>query len=251
MVDKNQFVTGEKLPSQTIPGENPGATQLPAGQKPIGGLPNPIKPSVPATKPVEPSKPKEPEAPKFPVEAELKRMKSEQKDLQSQIVKSADEVKAALAGRAIGEIPVTGGDPYWVAVAHHQDVYRLLKNLEDKILTYQEWGKIPPEPPVASAPPVVNSLNPSSAALGSPSFVLHVMGTGFDPASVIVWNGSNEPTTFVSPTEVTTSVNMSTAEVAMPIPVAVRNPDGVTSAAKTFTLTAAPGTLSTKLPDKK
>jgi len=63
------------------------------------------------------------------------------------------------------------------------------------------------------------------------------MGTGFLPSSEIQWNGSPEPTTFVSDTELTTLVDMSTAVVAASIPVAVLN-GGVLSDPMTFDLTA-------------
>lgn len=88
----------------------------------------------------------------------------------------------------------------------------------------------------SATPPVVGSLNPSSAALGSPSFTLQVSGTGFTPTSEILWNGSPESTVFVSPTELTTGVDMSTAQVAMDIPVAVLS-GGVLSDSVVFSLT--------------
>ena len=84
--------------------------------------------------------------------------------------------------------------------------------------------------------PVVSSINPSSATIGDPSFTLHVTGTGFDSSSQIVWNGSVEPTTFVSATELTTLVNMVTAQFATDIPVAVQSGSGVVSNVMTFTL---------------
>jgi hypothetical protein len=94
-------------------------------------------------------------------------------------------------------------------------------------------------------PPVIVSLDPPSAVLGSPSFTLRVSGTGFTPGSVIMFNGSEEPTTFVSNLEVTTEVDMSTAGVAVAVPVAVLNPDGVLSDPMNFTfLESAPEILS-------
>jgi hypothetical protein len=87
--------------------------------------------------------------------------------------------------------------------------------------------------------PTAASLSPSSAALGSANFTLHVIGTGFRTGCQIMWNGSPEPTTVVSPTECTTLVNMATAQVATPLPVAVRSLGGLESNALTFTLTAA------------
>lgn len=75
-----------------------------------------------------------------------------------------------------------------------------------------------PPPPFA-----LTALEPASAVLGDPSFTLRVLGTGFTPDSTIVWNGADEPTTYVTATELQTDVNMATAEVAMPIPVEVRS----------------------------
>jgi hypothetical protein len=95
-------------------------------------------------------------------------------------------------------------------------------------------------------PPVIESLEPSSAALGSPSFTLHVKGTGFKEDSVILWNGSPEPTTFVSATELTTGVNMETVEVAMEIPVVVKNADAESEPA-TFTLTNGAASAARKV----
>lgn len=95
------------------------------------------------------------------------------------------------------------------------------------------WYILTAEPTV---PPVITGLNPASVVLGSPNFTLHVMGTGFTPDSSIIWNGSPEPTTFVSETELTTEVDMSTAAVAVDIPVFVES-GGVMSDAMTFSFT--------------
>ena len=75
--------------------------------------------------------------------------------------------------------------------------------------------------------PTATSLVPPTATIGDPDFTLHVHGTGFTEGAVILWNGGREPTTFVSATEVTTGVNMATAQFPMPIPVAVELADGV------------------------
>jgi hypothetical protein len=89
------------------------------------------------------------------------------------------------------------------------------------------------------AAPVLSSLVPATAVLGAASFTLHVHGTGFTQQSTIIWNGLPEPTTYVSATELTTGVNMSTANVAIALPVTVRTVAGQDSNALTFTLTAA------------
>jgi hypothetical protein len=84
---------------------------------------------------------------------------------------------------------------------------------------------------------VLTSLNPATAVLGDPAFTLQVIGSGFSPASKILWNGVPEPTTFVSDTELTTLVDMSTAQVAISIPV-VAAENGAESNALTFELTS-------------
>lgn len=69
----------------------------------------------------------------------------------------------------------------------------------------------------------VTELDPESAEIGEPSFTLHVLGTGFGPDSKIVFNGNEEPTTFVSPEELTTGVNMDVWQgPSEPLPVKVR-----------------------------
>jgi hypothetical protein len=86
-------------------------------------------------------------------------------------------------------------------------------------------------------PPVVTSLNPSSVVIGSPSFDVHVIGTGFKPDSVIMFAGREEPTTFVSATELTTGVDMSVWAGPDAVPVAVLNADGILSDPMNFTFT--------------
>lgn len=97
---------------------------------------------------------------------------------------------------------------------------------------------IPPEPPRVA--PVLTALDPSAALLGSPDFTLRVLGTGFVVGDAIEWNGGIEPTTFVSDTELTTGVNMATAQVVMPIPIVVVTPDGLRSNELTFDLGGVP-----------
>jgi hypothetical protein len=55
----------------------------------------------------------------------------------------------------------------------------------------------------------VTRLLPPSAAIGDPSFVLRVIGSGFNETSVIVFADEDEETTFVSDVELTTLVDMS------------------------------------------
>ena len=96
-----------------------------------------------------------------------------------------------------------------------------------------------------SAPiPEITSLEPNTAVLGSPNFTLRITGKNFDEGSKIIWNGSEEVTHFVSDTELTTDVNMSTAGTAGPIGVMIQSSKGITSELATFTFTESEETRS-------
>lgn len=95
-----------------------------------------------------------------------------------------------------------------------------------------------PELPPPSQAPVINSLNPNTAVVGGPDLTMTVIGSGFTSGSVIVWNGGDEPTTFVSATQVSTGVKPSTASGPWSIPVAVRNGDKISNSLA-FQFTAA------------
>jgi hypothetical protein len=84
--------------------------------------------------------------------------------------------------------------------------------------------------------PTVTSIEPDSAEMGSEDLEMVVTGTGFTENSVIVFNGGDEPTTFVSETEVSTGVKPSTAGVAGSYPVLVRNGQ-IQSNSATFSFT--------------
>jgi hypothetical protein len=128
--------------------------------------------------------------------------------------------------------------PRWAY--HATEPARLIHSDAEALALGAGWSPTPVGE--APAPPVVTALEPSTAVLGSPSFTIHVHGTGFLADSVIVWNGSDEVTTVVSTTEVTTGVNMATAAVATTLPVAVRNGAVVSNAlAFTFTAPETPG----------
>ena len=74
------------------------------------------------------------------------------------------------------------------------------------------------------AAPDLESLDPDEADAGDAAdIVMHVHGTGFTAQSVIYFNGLQEPTTFVSETEVTTGVKPSLFVVPAVCPVTVRN----------------------------
>lgn len=125
--------------------------------------------------------------------------------------------------------------PGWMAVDQHK--------IEPT--HYQELGEGPTEVPPAE-PPVLVSLAPATAALGDPNFTLQVTGTGFRTDAVIFWNGAPEPTTVLSPTNLSTLVDMATAAAAAEIPVTVANGggNGPPSNELTFSLTDPAGALT-------
>lgn len=86
--------------------------------------------------------------------------------------------------------------------------------------------------------PAVTSLTPSTVVLGTPSFTIHVIGTDFTTTSVILFNGFQEPTTYVSATELTTGVNMAVWLAPATVPIAVITADGVVSNSVMFSFTS-------------
>lgn len=93
---------------------------------------------------------------------------------------------------------------------------------------------------VASIPTITN-LAPATMEAPGPDAEMIVTGTGFTAETVIVWSGADEPTDFVSETEVKTTVKPSTVQAPLPfaLPVYVRNA-GVKSNVLEFTFTEAP-----------
>jgi hypothetical protein len=76
---------------------------------------------------------------------------------------------------------------------------------------------------IASITPTLSSLNPNTAVSGDPDFVLSCTGTNFRSSSVIIFGYEDEPTTFVSDTEVTTGVKPSLF-APVTVPVLIRTP---------------------------
>jgi hypothetical protein len=101
-----------------------------------------------------------------------------------------------------------------------------------------EWTNAP-MPGVMTVAPTLISLEPASAQLGSPNLTLRILGKRFSPQSVLVWNGTDDTAVYVSPTELTTTVNMATASVAVAVPVEVRNGTAKSNALN-FEFVAAP-----------
>jgi hypothetical protein len=90
-------------------------------------------------------------------------------------------------------------------------------------------------------PPTISAIEPTTAAIGDPSFTLYVTGTNFHPGSIIVFAGQDENTTLNEDGKLQTGVNMSYWHGPDTIKVAVKNgPGGVLSDEVDFVFTAAP-----------
>lgn len=99
----------------------------------------------------------------------------------------------------------------------------------------------------------VTSIAPTTAQAGGPAFTLTVNGSAFiapsssspaSPGSVISFGLVNEPTTFVSSTQLTTQVPASAVAISGNPYVIVTNPDGTTSTPITFTVSPAVGSVN-------
>jgi len=98
---------------------------------------------------------------------------------------------------------------------------------------------------VSNSVPMPALLSPSSAAGGGPSFNLMVNGSKFVPTSVVTWNGTDRPTTYVNGTQLTAAIPASDLSTGGTANVAVRNPapQGGTSSTLAFDVAPASSTL--------
>jgi trimeric autotransporter adhesin len=97
----------------------------------------------------------------------------------------------------------------------------------------------------AGTPPTLTSLNPNTSFNNIPSLSLATNGTGFVSGSVIVWNGTAMPTTFVSSTQLTTTIPGNFLTLVGTENVFVLNPDSTVSNTLPFNITVNPSTTPT------
>lgn len=89
-----------------------------------------------------------------------------------------------------------------------------------------------------NAVPVAASLVPNSASVGGAAFPVTVNGDDFIPGTVVRWNGSDRPTTYISPTQLEAQISSAdlasagTADVTVFVPA----PGGGESAPLVFTI---------------
>lgn len=110
-----------------------------------------------------------------------------------------------------------------------QSLYVMLKRGLDHRRRMAKPVYVPP-------PPILESLSPDTVISGDPDVVLSCIGSGFTWETTIKFGDYDEPTTLVSPTEVTTIVKPSIFAPAV-VPVLVRN-GLVSSDPLDFTFTA-------------
>jgi hypothetical protein len=72
--------------------------------------------------------------------------------------------------------------------------------------------------------PTSTLLSPNFVAIGDPSFDLVVNGSDFVTTSVVIWNGADRPTTYVSSTQLIASIPASDLSTSGTAGVAVRTP---------------------------
>ena len=92
--------------------------------------------------------------------------------------------------------------------------------------------------------PVLTSISPATASVGSSAIAMTITGQQFVSSSVVQWNGTALATTFVSSTSLTAQVPASDLAAAGTATVTVLTPGGGTSGSLTFTVKAAATSLS-------
>jgi hypothetical protein len=95
--------------------------------------------------------------------------------------------------------------------------------------------------------PTTTGITPSSATAGDPGFTLTVDGSDFIDGSIVRWNGSNRPTTFISANQLTAVIGApDIATTGSPlITVFTPAPGGGTSNGQQFTIEPAPNPVPT------
>jgi hypothetical protein len=93
--------------------------------------------------------------------------------------------------------------------------------------------------------PTIVFLSPNSALAGGPGFTLSVIGSSFTSNSVVRWNGSDRPTTFVDGTELRAQIPATDIAAVGSAQVTVNSPSpgGGLSNPSTFTITQSANPL--------
>lgn len=84
-------------------------------------------------------------------------------------------------------------------------------------------GSAPNEGPSPAVTFAVMGVSPTSIAAGTPQLLLTVVGQGFSSSSVVQWNGTSMPTTFVSANELRAQIDASDIATTGTASVSVQN----------------------------
>lgn len=100
----------------------------------------------------------------------------------------------------------------------------------------------PTPTPTPNPSPTISALSPTNIKVGGNPFVLTVTGTNFVSASVVQWNGSNRPTTFVTSTQLSALIPASDIATGgkTTITVSTPAPGGGTSGSLSFNVRFLP-----------
>jgi len=101
---------------------------------------------------------------------------------------------------------------------------------------------------VAAAAPTLSSISPSAATAGSGPITLTATGSSFMSNSVLQVNGSARSTTFISGTQLSTTLTSSDLAIAGSLAITASTPGGGTSSALVFTVNNPAPSLSTISP---
>src|SRR6185503_11246923 len=91
--------------------------------------------------------------------------------------------------------------------------------------------------------PTITIVDPNQVVAGSPGFTLAVIGTNFLSNSVIRVNGALSPTTFVSPTRLTTTITASQITTARALTITVSNPSNNNATSNAIDVTVTSGNV--------
>lgn len=93
--------------------------------------------------------------------------------------------------------------------------------------------------------PTIANLAPTSFLQGSSACQLTVNGTGFSNSSLIMWNGQNRPTTFISSTQLKAQITADDLNAGAAVSITVNNPEpgGGTSNSSVLSITTNPRLL--------
>src|ERR1700747_2692831 len=81
-----------------------------------------------------------------------------------------------------------------------------------------------PNAAATSTRPILSNISPTSAAVGSAGFTLAISGSNFLPTSVVRWNGSSRPVTFVSSYQLSAQISAQDIQLLGNSTVTVFNP---------------------------